>query len=57
MNQHLSTPDLQDRRDPPASLDDMFLAQVDDEALVRALKAVYWHPLDVSQFLRATAVR
>jgi len=57
MNQHPSTPNLQDRRDLPASQDDTFLSQFDDEALLRALKAVSWHPKDVSQFLRATAAR
>jgi hypothetical protein len=37
--------------------DDSFLAQVDDEALERALKTVNWNPRDVAQFLRNAAFR
>ena len=48
---------LQDRREQLLPQDDAFLSQVDDEALEYALKIVAWHPKDVSQFLRATAIR
>ena len=39
------------------SQDDAFLSEFDDEALEQALKAVHWHPKDVSQYLRAAARR
>jgi hypothetical protein len=48
-----STP--QDGHEPLHPLDDAFLSQFDDAALVQALKTVHWHPKDVSQFLRAAA--
>jgi hypothetical protein len=35
--------------------DDVFLSQVDDQALAHALKTVGWHAKDVSQFLRSAA--
>ncbi len=47
---------LQDSGDTPTH-DDAFLAEIDDEALERALKTVHWHPKDVAQFLRATTPR
>ena len=45
----------QDGQESAHPLDDAFLAQFDDAAIERALKAVHWHPKDVSQFLRAAA--
>lgn len=47
----------QDTFESAQTLDDAFLAQFDDAAIERALKTVHWHPLDVSQFLRAAADR
>ncbi len=49
------TPIPQDGQEPFQPLDDAFLSQFDDAAIEQALKAVHWHPKDVSQFLRAAA--
>ncbi len=55
MTSPLITSTPQDGQESFQSQDDAFLAQFDDAALERALKAVHWHPKDVSQFLRAAA--
>ena len=57
MNQPLITSLPQDRREQSPPQEDAFVAQFDDAALERALKTVGWHPQDVSQFLRAAAIR
>jgi hypothetical protein len=57
MNQPVITSLPQDRREQFQPQDDAFLAQFDDEALERALKAGCWHAKDIRQFLRATAAR
>lgn len=44
-----------DGHEPAQPLDDAFLSQFDDAAIERALKAVHWHPKDVSQYLRNAA--
>ncbi len=57
MNTPLITSAPQDSREQFQPLDDAFLSQFDDAALEHALKTVSWHPKDVSQFLRSTALR
>lgn len=57
MTPPLDTTLAQDAPESAQTLDDAFLAQFDDAAIERALKTVHWHPLDVSQFLRAAADR
>jgi len=46
-----------DRSDLLEPSDDSFLSQFDDDVLEQALKAVHWHPRDVSQYLREAARR
>jgi len=55
MNKPLITSTPPDRREQSQSQDDVFLSQVDDEDLERALKTVSCNAKDVSQFLRAAA--
>ena len=55
MNKPLITSAPHDSGEQSLPLDDAFLSQFDDEALVHALKTVNWHPKDVSQFLRSAA--
>ena len=57
MNTPLTTTTTPDRHELVPPQDDVFLSQVDDEALERALKTVGWHPKDVSQFLRSATWR
>ena len=57
MNTPLTTTTTPDLHDLVPLQDDVFLSQVDDEALERALKTVGWHPKDVSQFLRSATWR
>ena len=57
MNHPLTTSLPQDWSEPFQPQDDTVLAQFDDEALERALKAGCWHAKDIGQFLRTTAAR
>jgi hypothetical protein len=57
MSPPLNTSTAPDRREQFQTQDDAWLAQFDDEALERALKAVSCNPKDVTQFLRAAACR
>jgi len=55
MNKPLITSTPPDRREQLQSQNDVFLSQVDDQDLERALKTVSCNAKDVSQFLRAAA--